>query len=377
MPSGARRSIRRAILEVAMVCASSAGCAARTPAPSPSAREDRVPSSGASTSSVAGGRAVTRVDERHLANVRMLTNGGENAEAYFNASGTELIFQSTMGGLACDQIFRMRADGGGLVRVSTGEGQTTCSYFQNDGSIIYASTAAHGPGCMGKPDRSKGYVWPIYPEMDIWRADGDGKNARVLFASDGYDAEGTICRRDGRIVFTSSMNGDLDIFVMDKDGKNLRQLTDTPGYDGGAFFSPDCSKIVWRASRPQGKALEDHRALLVQHLVRPTALEIFVMNADGSNPRQVTHNGAANFAPYMHADNEHILFASNVGDPAKRNFDIYLIRADGTGMEQVTTNPTFDGFPMWTDDGKRIVFASNRADARPGETNVFVADWVW
>jgi Tol biopolymer transport system component len=43
----------------------------------------------------------------------------------------------------------------------------------------------------------------------------------------------------------------------------------------------------------------------------------------------------------------------------------------------VTTNPTFDGFPMWTDDGKRIAFASNRADAKPGETNVFVADWIW
>jgi Tol biopolymer transport system component len=318
-----------------------------------------------------------RPDEPHLRHITKLTAGDENAEAYWNKEGTRLIFQSTHGGLDCDQIFTMKSDGSDLRQLSIGNGRTTCSYFQNDGSIIYASTHGHGPGCLWKADRSQGYVWPVYPQMDIWRADADGGNARVLFASDGYDAEGTICRKDGRIIFTSSMNGDLDIYLMNADGSNVRQLTNTPGYDGGAFFSPDCSKIVWRASRPEGKELDEYRALLNKNLVRPTSLEIYVMNGDGTDAHQVTHNGAANFAPYMNLDNDHILFASNVGDPKRRNFDIYLIRADGSGMEQVTTNPTFDGFPMWSDDGKKLVFASNRADARPGETNVFVADWVW
>jgi Tol biopolymer transport system component len=320
--------------------------------------------------------SIERDDEPHLRNVRKLTAGGQNAEAYFSHAGRELIFQSTRGELACDQIFLMNADGSAQRQVSVGGGRTTCGYFQTDGSILYASTHAHGPGCLWEPDRSRGYVWPLHPEMDLWRADRDGANARLLFQSEGYDAEATVCPRDGRIVFTSTRSGDPELYVVDRHGSNLRQLTDTPGYDGGAFFSPDCSKLVWRASRPQGAELEEHRALLARHVVRPTRLEIFAADADGSNARQVTRNGAANFAPYMHPDNERILFASNQHDPSGRDFDLYLIHADGTGQERITYNPTFDGFPMWSPDGKRIAFASNRANAEPGETNAFVAEWV-
>ncbi len=318
-----------------------------------------------------------REDEPRLRNLRRLTDGGENAEAYWSKDGAELIFQSTRNGLECDQIFRMNADGSGVRQVSVPGGRTTCSYIQIDGSIIYASTHGHGGGCLWKPDFSQGYVWPLYPEMDIWAADADGANPHVLFESPGYDAEATICPVDGRIIFTSSKDGDIDLYVMDRDGKNVKRMTDTPGYDGGAFFSPDCSKIVWRASRPQGEDLEKFRALLKQHMVRPTSLEIYVMDADGSNVVQVTHNGKANFAPYLNADNQHILFASNMDDPKGRNFDIYMIHTDGTGLERITRNPTFDGFPMWTHDSKRLVFASNRADSKPGETNLFVADFVW
>ncbi len=319
---------------------------------------------------------IQRNDEPHLANVRQLTFGGENAEAYWSVDGTELIFQSTRGNLECDQIFRMRADGSNVRMVSTGKGRTTCSYIQIDGSIIYSSTHGHDPGCLWEPDRSQGYVWPVYPEMDIWQAEADGSNPRILFASAGYDAEATVCPRDGRIVFTSSKDGDLDLYVMDRDGRNVRRLTDTPGYDGGAFFSPDCSKIVWRASRPKGKELEEYRALLARHLVKPSRMEIFVADADGTNVVQVTNNGAANFAPYMHPDNDRILFVSNKNDPRGRKFDIFLIHADGSGEEQITRNPTFDGFPMWTHDGKRLVFASNRHNGVRGETNIFVADWI-
>lgn len=319
---------------------------------------------------------MVRADEPRLANLVQLTNGGENAEAYFSKDGQELIFQSTRGNLACDQIFRMKTDGTDVRQVSVGEGRTTCGYIQVDGSILYASTHGHGPGCLASPDHSQGYVWPIYAEMDIWRADADGGNAKLLFRSDGYDAEATVCPVDGRIIFTSTMNGDLDLYVMDADGQNVRQLTDTPGYDGGAFFSPDCSHIVWRASRPTGEALADYQRLLAQHLVRPSALEIYVMRADGSEVRQVTTNGRANFAPYMHPDNKRVIFSSNMGDPKGRDFDLYLVNVDGTGLERVTTNPTFDAFPMFTHDGKRLVFASNRANAKHGETNIFIADWV-
>jgi Tol biopolymer transport system component len=270
----------------------------------------------------------------------------------------------------------MKGDGSQLRRVSTGTGRTTCAYFQADGSIIYSSTHGHAPDCLWKPDHSQGYVWPLYPEMDIWRAGPNGEDPKLLFQSEGYDAEATVCPKDGRVIFTSTKDGDIDLYVMDRDGGNVRRLTDKPGYDGGAFFSPDCSKIIWRASRPQGKALDDFKALLSKNLVRPSKLEIFVADADGSNVVQVTNNGAANFAPYMHPDNQRLLFVSNKNDPKGRNFDIFLIRVDGTGEQQVTHNPTFDGFPMWTHDGRRLAFASNRNNSRRGETNIFVADWV-
>jgi len=319
---------------------------------------------------------VERPDEPHLANVRQLTFGGENAEAYWDVTGSELIFQSRRDQLECDQIFRMSADGSGLAMVSTGKGRTTCGFIQTDGSIVYSSTHGHAPGCLWTPDRSQGYVWPLYPEMDIWRADADGKNPRLLFQSPGYDAEATVCAKDGRIIFTSSKDGDLDLYTMDGDGSDVRRITNTPGYDGGAFFSYDCSRIVWRASRPQGKELESYRSLLEKNLVRPSRLEIFVADADGRHIRKVTNNGAANFAPYMHPDNERILFVSNKHDPRGRNFDLFLINADGTGEVQITQNPTFDGFPMWSHDGRKLVFASNRNNRVRGETNIFVADWI-
>jgi TolB protein len=319
-------------------------------------------------------------DEKHLKNVKQLTNGGENAEAYFDQTGKELIFQSKRDGAQCDAIYRMTADGQNVRQVSVGGGRTTCSYIRPDGKIIYASTHGHQPGCLDEPDRSQGYVWKVYSEFDIWIADGDGKNAKLLFQSPGYDAEATICHSDGRIIFTSSKSGDLELYVMDKDGKNVTQLTNTPGYDGGAFFSEDCSKIVWRASRPEGDALADYQALLKRDLVRPTKLEIFVADIDKknvvTNVKQVTNNGKANFAPYLHPDNKRVLYVSNKGDPKGRDFDIYMVNIDGSNEARITTNPTFDGFPMFTPDGKRLVFASNRNNAKEGETNVFIADWV-
>ena len=330
-------------------------------------------------------RDITRPDETHLKNLKMLTNGGENAEAYFDKTGTKLSFQTKRGGAGCDAIFVMNKDGSDQHQVSPtaaeGGGRTTCSYIKSDGSLIYASTHGHGPGCLDEPDRSQGYVWKVYPEFDIWSAGKDGKNPKMLFSSDGYDAEATLCHKDDRIVFTSSKSGDLELWMMNGDGSNPHQLTTTPGYDGGAFFSEDCSKMVWRGTRHTDPAkIADDARLLKEHLVRPTTLEIFVADVTKENTLanivQVTNNGKANFAPYFHPDNKRVLYVSNKGDPKGRDFDIYLVNIDGTGEERITTNPSFDGFPMFTPDGKQLVFSSNRANARPGETNVFLADWL-
>lgn len=307
----------------------------------------------------------------------MLTNGGENAEAYFSADGTQLIFQATRPGISsCDQIFTMNADGTDVRMVSSGEGSTTCAYFFPSGDrILYSSTHEHSPECPPRPDYTQGYVWALHP-YDIYTARPDGSDLRKIGSSSAYDAEATISPDGSRIVFTSSRDGDLDIYTMNADGSDIRRVTSEPGYDGGAFFSPDGTKIVYRAHHPKTEeAIADYRRLLGQNLIRPSQLDIFVMDADGSNRRQVTDNGAANFAPYMHPDGRRIIFSSNLDDPSGRNFELYMIDVDGTGLERITTSPDFDGFPMFTRDGRTLVFASNRQQAAPGETNVFIADW--
>jgi Tol biopolymer transport system component len=335
-------------------------------------------------------------DETHLRGVRQLTFGGENAEAYWSFDGRELIYQSTRTPYACDQILRQAVDDPDRVAtlVSTGKGRTTCAYFlQGDQDIVYASTHEVGPECPKPPDMSMGYVWALY-DFDIYRAKRDGSGLHKLIGGPSYDAEATVCGKDGSIIFTSDRDGDLELYRMDADGKNVLRLTHTPGYDGGAFFSQDCSKIVWRASRPSGDALADYQRLLGQRLVRPSKLEIFVANADGSDARQVTYLQSASFAPYLHPSGQRILFSTNYPDPRGREFDIWAIDVDGTDLERVTYAPGFDGFPMFSPDGKRLAFASNRrdagaagADGKPtyrmtggaiGETdtNVFVADWV-
>ena len=316
--------------------------------------------------------------EKHLRNLKQLTFGGENAEAYFSSDGKQLIFQSTRDDRGCDQIYTMNVDGSNVKMISSGDGRTTCSYFFPGAKrILYSSTHLGGKECPPKPDFSKGYVWAVYPSFDVFTAKPDGSDRKQLTNTPGYDAETTITLDGKKLVFTSMRDGDLDIYSMDADGKNVRRLTSELGYDGGPFWSYDGKQIVYRAHHPQtDEQKADYTSLLKQNLIRPTVLEIFVMNADGSNKRQVTRNGKANFGPYFFPDGKRIIFASNIDDPRGRNFDLYKINTDGTDLERITFNETFDGFPMFSPDGKKLVFASNRNAKAQGETNVFIADWV-
>ena len=321
--------------------------------------------------------------ETHLADLVQLTSGGENAEAYWSPDGRELVFQATRPPYSCDQIFRVGSDGkGDAVRVSNGEGRTTCAYFTADGKrILYSSTHHAGAACPAPPDRSQGYVWPVNPDFEIYSTGTDGSGPVRLTRNDAYDAEATVCPADGSVIFTSTRDGDLDLYRMDSDGGNVRRLTRDPGYDGGAFFSPDCSKIVWRASRPAAPGepageLASYRRLLAQRLVRPTRLEIWVADADGGNARQVTHLGVGSFAPSFFPSGRRILFSSNYGDPKGREFDLWAVDVDGGNLERITWTPGFDGFPLFSPDGTRLAFSSNRVQSAPGETNVFVARWV-
>jgi TolB protein len=315
--------------------------------------------------------------ERHLRNIRQLTFGGENAEAYFSPDGTHLIFQSTRDPRACDQIFTMKIDGTDLKRVSTGHGRTTCGYYFPGGKeILFASTHRAAEACPPKPSYEHGYVWPVYAGYDIYKANADGTHLRPLTTAPGYDAEATIAP-DGLIAFTSVRSGDMEIFTMQADGSDVRQLTHSPGPDGGPFFSWDGKRIAYRGRPlPPGAELTDYLALLKQHLWHPSKLELYVMDRDGKNNRQLTTLGAASFAPSWTPDGKRLIFASNYKDPKERNFDVFLINLDGTGLEQVTFNDTFDGFPMFSPDGRHLVFASDRLGKVEGETNVFIADWV-
>jgi TolB protein len=312
--------------------------------------------------------------ERHFGAIRQLTFGGENAEAYFSHDGKRLIFQSTRDGRACDQEFLMNVDGSGVRRVSTGLGKTTCGYFfDGDRKIFFGSTHAADSACPKKPDPSKGYVWGLDP-YDIYTANGDGSALERLTNYGVYTAEGTLSPDGQTIVFTSLKDGDLDIYTMKIDGTNIKRLTTQPGYDGGPFFSPDGKKIVYRAWHPSDTALTNYQDLLKQRLVRPNRMEIWVMNADGSDQHQITNLGGANFAPYFTPDGRRIIFSSNYKNPRSRDFELYLVNADGSGLEQVTNHPEFDGFPMFSPDGTKLVWASGRS-SKEGELNLFIADW--
>lgn len=329
----------------------------------------------------AAGAAPASLDprERRLANLRQLTFAGQNAEAYWDWTGTRLIFQSTRPPFGCDQIFTMKGDGTDVRLVSGGAGRTTCGFFFPDGRrVIYASTHLGGAACPAPPDRSQGYVWPLYPSWDIFAADAEGGgNLTRLTDNDGYDAEGAVSPDGKQIVFTSLRAGDLDLYLMNADGTNVRRLTDEPGYDGGAFFSWDGRFIVFRASRPETRdELDEYRALLRQALVRPRRLDVFVMKADGTALRRVTRTGGASFAPFMHPDARQIIFSSNHHDPSGRTFALWLVNVDGSGLERVTWSEQFASFPMFSRDGSELVFCSSRNAAAPRDLNVFVADWV-
>ncbi len=327
--------------------------------------------------------------ETRLRNIRQLTFGGNNAEAYWSFDDDLLIMQSDWAAIneqGCDQQFVLRPDGqplpdGDRYRlVSTGEGRTTCGYFLADDRVVYASTHAASPACPPPPESPGVYAWPIYDTFDIYAADANGQNVELLIGGEGYDAEATVSP-DGRyVVFTSTRSGDLELWRFDTETGEALQLTDDLGYDGGAFFSPDGSKIVWRASRPTGEAGERYRSLLADGLVQPGALNLFVADADGSNAQQVTDLPGANWAPFFHPSGERLIFASNHHTLAEggREFDLFLVNLDGSGLERVTHSGTFDAFPMFSFGGDRLVFASNRrADRAPSrDTNVFVADWV-
>ena len=314
---------------------------------------------------------------QHLDNLLQLTHGGQNAEAYWAPDGKRLIFQTTRDPYDCDQIFIMNADGSDQHLVSTGKGRTTCAYFLKDNKhIVYASTHEASPACPPPADRSKGYVWAVYDTYDIYLATDDGKIEKKLAAAPGYDAEATVNWKTGKIVYTSMQSGDLDLWTMNTDGTGKKQITKTEGYDGGAVFSRDGKKIVWRANHPSTpEGMKSYRELRAANLTTPMKMELFIADADGKNSRQITNFGCASFAPTFTPDGKKILFSSNKHACDSRKFELFLINTDGTGLEQVTDFGGFTSFPEFSPDGKKLVFATDKDSKQRYEFNIFTADW--
>ena len=312
-----------------------------------------------------------------MSGIKQLTFGGQNAEAYWAPDGKRIIFQSTRDGRDCDQEYVMNADGSGVHMVSTGKGRTTCGYFLADNKhILYASTHEGGDACPPAADRSKGYLWAVYPSYDIYLATDDGKILKKLASAPGYDAEGTVNWKTGRIVYTSMQSGDLDLWTMNSDGSGKKQVTKTEGYDGGAVFSRDGKKLVWRANHPATlETQKRYRELLADNLTSPMKMELFVADGDGRNARQITDFGCASFAPTFTPDGKKILFSSNKHDCDGRRFELYMVNLDGSGLEQVTDFGGFTAFPEFSPDGAKLVFASDKDAKQHYEFNIFTADW--
>lgn len=318
--------------------------------------------------------------EIYFKNIQQLTFSGENAEAYFSSDDKKLIFQAHDGDSLCDQIYIMDLKTKTMSLASTGYGVTTCSYFEypDNEYFIYASTHEANEICPPKPDFSRGYVWKLYPGFDIFKSSTRSKDIIRLTDSEGYDAEATYSFDGKSIIYTSIQSGDLDIWKMNSDGTNNVQLTNKLGYDGGAFFNHDNSKIVWRAYYPKTtKEISEYKNLLKDNSIRPMALQLWTMNNDGSNKRQITDNNSANFGPFFFPDSNRIIFSSNMHDKKGRNFDLYSIDIHGQNLERITYFDGFDGFPMFSNNGKYLVFSSNRNQAKKGDTNIFLCEWVY
>jgi len=316
--------------------------------------------------------------EVHLRQVKQLTFGGQNAEAYFSYDGQRIIFQSTRPPYPCDQIFIMNLDGSDVRLVSTGQGKTTCAWFYPDGKhIIYSSTHLASPECPPRPDHSQGYVWGVRAAFKLFLATDAGQIVKQLTPWGGYNAEATLSADGKKIVFTSSKDGDLDIYTMNPDGTGLKRLTREVGYDGGPVFSPDRKWIAYRGRHPrEPQELAEYKSLLSRELVRPMRMDLWVMRADGSSQRQVTHLEGASFAPYFLPDGKRLILASNYENPGSSQFELYAVDLDGKNLERITYVGGFTTFPMFSFDGKKLIFASNRNGKLPHEINIFVADWV-
>jgi TolB protein len=313
----------------------------------------------------------------YLSNIKQITSDFVRAgEGYFAPDGSLIIFQAEQkGDNPFYQQFVMDLKSGATRRVSPGVGKTTCGYFHpSEKKIIFASSHLDPDAKKHyAPERElrdeemrtkkrRRYVWDFDPHMDIFEANLDGSGLKRLTDAEGYDAEGSYSADGKHIVFCSNRGGpkNLELYVMDADGKNVRQLTKAPGcYNGGPFFSPDGTKVIFRSDRHK----KDH-------------LQLYVINVDGSGERALTDDENWVFwAPYWHKDNKHVIYtAADHSDPKSRpNYDLYWMNIDTGKKTRLTTAPAADVLPVFSPDYRRVMWTSTRGADRSSQ--LWIADF--
>lgn len=325
--------------------------------------------------------ALANPQETRLEGVRQLTTQGVNRQASFSADGRSIIWLTRPDERSDFQVAVMPADGGAAQIVAAGAGRRTSPAFAPDGNaILYAAPGgAAGSGASGGgtaagdgtesasagaaaaaagtgAEPGAGALWLFDPALDLYRASPSGASPVRLTDTPGYDAEGSYSWGGAKIVFTSFRDGIGSLYLMNADGGGVQALTNGPGYAGGAQISPDGSRVVYHAVAAAGQQ----------------ELEIFVLDLEGKQARQLTSLGATSCSPCWHPSQQYVIFCSNVND---RDFELYTVRLDGTGLERVTWNPGFDGFPSFSRGGDALLWTSLRRTSEAGQTQIFKANW--
>ncbi len=326
----------------------------------------------------------TDYESQLLTNTRQLiTEGARSGEGYFSADGKRFIFQAEMPGNPFYQIFLMDLETEEYHMVSTGIGLTTCAWIHPTLDRVLFSSTHEDPQALLKQReevafRASGedrpYGWDYDPYYEIYVADSDGGNLTKITDTFGYDAEGSFSPDGSKILFASNREAysrplsnvelDLleddasyfmDLYIMDADGSNVEQLTFSPGYDGGPFFSADGEKIVWRRFNPDGNSAE-----------------IWTADVDGSNQRQLTANAMVNWGPYFHPSGDYIIYSTNTLGHA--NFELFMVDIEGMKPPvRVSNTEGTDILPVFSPDGNRLAWSTTRTPG--GASQIHIADW--
>ena len=298
---------------------------------------------------------ISHPDETLLDHVEQLTfpeMGFEKAgEAYFSPDSKMISFQAVPKGETGYQIYTMDLKTRVVKQISQNAQNCTCSYFSPQGDkIIFAAS----PYKIAEDEGGK-YKWDFTPYMNIYEANVDGSDAVALTNGSAYHAECAYSPDGSKIVYAPNESGSMNIYVMDRDGRNAYQVTHTDYcYNGGPFFSPDGTKIIFRADREV-----------------PDYLQIYMIDIDGSNLVQLTHNEAINWAPFWHPSQNYVAYTTSIH--GHRNYEIYLLSLLTGVHTRVTHHPAFDGLSTFNADGTKMLWTSKRGLDKTSQ--IFIADF--